>query len=393
MMPEPARAAANTRHLSLPEGDAPAAPSQTGPLDQVRPWVIEFRVVGTPSVVQTRVGDAMMIGRCDTINGNAPEVDLAPFDAFTKGVSRKHALITVKNQRLMLRDLNSTNGTRLNNMICAPGEEYRLRHGDELLLGQLKLQVSFAVVPSLTDTQRNAIPKQEVQAAIQALAEQKAAVDAALKQGESDKPQTGILASPEAKADHKPSPEAVEAAVKRLLQVAQVEPAAPTSEAKAAAVKESKDEKLTQEAPQTTSARVTNAAPKPATRANGAGKRVLVIEDDPDIAGVFRSALEISGYKVTVVNDVTKALGAVFQGMPDAIILDLMLPDLNGLDLVRYVRKQKTERHVPVLVISDAVAGYQRGQAISAGADEFLGKPVVVDELVKALAKVMAINA
>ncbi len=286
--PEPTRSPAKTRHLKMPTVDAPAPPSVTGPLDQVRPWVIELRVVGTASVVQTRVGEAMVIGRSDTASGFAPEVDLTTFDAFSKGVSRKHALITVKNQRLMLRDLNSTNGTRLNNAICAPGEEYRLRHGDELMLGQLRLQVSFAVVPSLTDTQRN----------------------------------------------HKPDPQ------KQAIK--------------------------------------------------GSGKRILIIEDDMDVGNVFRMALEFAGYKVTVVNDVTKALGVVFQGMPDAIVLDLMLPDLNGLDLVHYVRKQKTPHHVALLVVSGAIGGFQMNQALAAGADAFLGKPVAVEELVKAVGTAIA---
>ena len=272
----------------MPAAETPATPSVTGPLDQVRPWVIELRVVGTASVVQARVGEAMVIGRSDSASGFAPEVDLTTFDAFSKGVSRKHALITVKNQRLMLRDLNSTNGTRLNNAVCAPGEEYRLRHGDELMLGQLRLQVSFAVVPSLTDTQRN----------------------------------------------HKPAPQ------KQVIK--------------------------------------------------GSGKRILIIEDDMDVGNVFRMALEYAGYKVTVVNDVTKALGFVFQGMPDAIVLDLMLPDLNGLDLVHYVRKQKTEHHVPLLVVSGAIGGFQMNQALTAGADVFLGKPVAVEELVKAVGNAIA---
>ena len=286
--PDPTRSPAKTRHLKMPAVEAAVAPSVTGPLDQVRPWVIELRVVGTASVVQTRVGEAMVIGRSDTASGFAPEVDLTTFDAFSKGVSRKHALITVKNQRLMLRDLNSTNGTRLNNAICAPGEEYRLRHGDELMLGQLRLQVSFAVVPSLTDTQRNS----------------------------------------------KPDPQ------KQMIK--------------------------------------------------GSGKRVLIIEDDADVGNVFRMALEFAGYKVTVVNDVTKALGVVFQGMPDAIVLDLMLPDLNGLDLVHYVRKQKTPNRVPLLVVSGAIGGFQMNQALAAGADAFLGKPVSVEELVKAVGTAIA---
>lgn len=197
----------------------------------------------------------------------------------------------------MIRDLNSTNGTRLNNAPCVPGEEYRLRHGNELMLGTLRLQVSFAVVPALTDTQRVAARKDAVQSLMQSWSQ---------------------------------------------------------------------------------------------TATAGSGKHVLVIEDDAEVGNVFRSALELAGHKVVLVNDVTKALGVVFQGMPDVIILDGMLPDMNSLDLVRYVRKQKLQKHVPILVVSDAKAGYQMNQALNAGADAFLGKPIAVEELVMAVTK--AIN-
>jgi CheY-like chemotaxis protein len=285
MTPEASQLQVNTRHLQMPVEAAQPAPSQTGPLDLKRPWVVEFRVVGTASTIQARVGDTMVLGRSDSTGGYTPEVDLSKFDAFSKGVSRKHAVITIKDQKLMIRDLNSTNGTRLNNVLCKPGEEYRLRHGNELMLGTLRLQVSFAVVPAMTDTQRV---------------------------GTVDK-----------------------AAMLPFI--------------------------------------------------NGSGKRVLVIEDDLDVGNVFRMALECAGYSVMLVPDVTRALGVVFQGMPDAIILDMMVSDMNGLDLVHYVRKQKTAKHVPVLVVSSAVGGFHAGQAISAGADVFLGKPVAVEELVRAV--------
>lgn len=58
---------------------------------------------------------------------------------------------------------------------------------------------------------------------------------------------------------------------------------------------------------------------------------------------------------------------------------------MNGDLLVRYVRKQKTPRHVPMLVVSDAKGGYQKNQALSAGADLFYGKPIAVEELVRAV--------
>ena len=275
----------STRYLSLPSESAPSTPSATGPLDLQRPWVIEFRVVGTASTIKVRVADTMVIGRSDAASGFTPDVDLTAFDALGKGVSRKHAQITIKEQRLMVSDLHSTNGTRLNNALCAPGEEYRLRHGNELMLGTLRLQVSFAVVPAFTDTQHGKTLKEAVAPLIHSI-----------------------------------------------------------------------------------------------------GKRILVIESDPDVGKDFRASLEAVGYKVTLVADVIKGFGVIFKGMPDVIVIDIMETDTNGLDLIRFVRKQKTPQHVPILAVSGALAGYQMNQALSAGADSFLGKPVSVEALLQAVA-------
>jgi CheY-like chemotaxis protein len=105
------------------------------------------------------------------------------------------------------------------------------------------------------------------------------------------------------------------------------------------------------------------------------------------VGNVLKAALENVGYKVTLVNDVVKGFGVVFQGMPDGIVLDMMEPDTNALDLIRFVRKQKTSQHVPILAVSGALAGFQMNQALSAGADSFLGKPVSVEALLESVAK------
>jgi CheY-like chemotaxis protein len=113
------------------------------------------------------------------------------------------------------------------------------------------------------------------------------------------------------------------------------------------------------------------------------GQHVLVVEDDADVASVFAMILEHAGFRVTVVNTATAAIGFISNGMPDAMMLDIMLPDMDGLALARYVRKTQT-KHIPMVVISGATGGYQMNQALQAGADLFLGKPVGVDDLVKA---------
>src|SRR5690606_489019 len=123
----------------------------TRPLDTSQPWVLEFRVVGSATTVQARLKDVMVLGRADPDRNIFPEIDLTPFDALRKGVSRRHAAILVREGRVTIKDLDSTNGTRLNNFELIKENEYRLRHGDEISLGQLQLQVSFNVVPAPQD--------------------------------------------------------------------------------------------------------------------------------------------------------------------------------------------------------------------------------------------------
>ncbi|MCS7071276.1 MAG: FHA domain-containing protein, partial [Anaerolinea sp.] len=119
----------------------------TGPLDRSLPWVIELRVVGTASTVQARLQDEMILGRRDVNQGIYPEIDLSEFQSASLGVSRRHAQILVKDDRLYIRDLGSTNGTFVNGILCETQKDYRLRHGDEIMLGRLRLQVLFAIVP------------------------------------------------------------------------------------------------------------------------------------------------------------------------------------------------------------------------------------------------------
>jgi len=141
-----------TRHLDSTATARLLTDRATSPLDPGLPWVLEFRVVGSPVTIQLRLKDVMVLGRSDPERNMYPEIDLTPFDALTKGVSRRHAVILVRNGRVTVKDLDSTNGTRLNNFDLIKETEYRLRHGDELSLGQLHLQVLFNVVPGRQDT-------------------------------------------------------------------------------------------------------------------------------------------------------------------------------------------------------------------------------------------------
>ena len=81
----------------------------------------------------------VIIGRVDPISGIVPDIDLNPYDALNQGVSRMHAKIAMQGGQVVIEDLNAANFTTLRGMRLIPGQKYPLNHGDELVLGRLRL--------------------------------------------------------------------------------------------------------------------------------------------------------------------------------------------------------------------------------------------------------------
>ncbi|HXH22801.1 MAG TPA: response regulator transcription factor [Dehalococcoidia bacterium] len=106
--------------------------------------------------------------------------------------------------------------------------------------------------------------------------------------------------------------------------------------------------------------------------------RILVIEDEADIASFVRRGLSYKGYEVEVVPDGNSGLTAARERPPDLVLLDLMLPDIDGVEVCRRLRATSD---LPIIVltarddVSDKIAG------LDAGADDYVTKPFVFDEL------------
>ena len=105
-------------------------------------------ILGIEEDPRTLVFDAteiteLVIGREDPKTGEAPEVDLTPYDAIEKGVSRRHAAIVRKDGSLYLVDKNSANGTFLNGQKLVPEQSRVLRDGDDIRLGHLTVRITF----------------------------------------------------------------------------------------------------------------------------------------------------------------------------------------------------------------------------------------------------------
>jgi len=110
--------------------------------------------------------------------------------------------------------------------------------------------------------------------------------------------------------------------------------------------------------------------------------RVLVVDDEPQILRALRATLRGAGYEVETAETAEEALTALAVGPPDAVILDLVLPDGRGTDVCRELRSWS---HVPVIVLSVVGDEAEKVAALDAGADDYVTKPFGVDELLARL--------
>ncbi|HEV3123123.1 MAG TPA: response regulator transcription factor [Candidatus Dormibacteraeota bacterium] len=112
---------------------------------------------------------------------------------------------------------------------------------------------------------------------------------------------------------------------------------------------------------------------------------VLVVDDDPHIAGAVRRALIYEGYAVEVAADGRAALDRASERPPDLVVLDLMLPEIDGIEVCRRLR---AAGDVPVLMLTARDATADRVRGLDSGADDYLVKPFAYEEL---LARVRAL--
>ena len=258
-------------------------PRMTGPLDTITPWVIEFRVVGTPNIIKVRVTDEMLLGRPDANADIHPEIDVTPHGGHTMGVSRRHAKIRTGNNRITIEDLGSANGTYINEHILDKNKEYRIRDRDIIRVGHMRLQVHFVVKPSTTDETNFNIRQQ--------------------------------------------------------MQIPKI----------------------------------------------GDGERLLVVDDDRNVTDVIAVILRHAGFVAVIKHSATDAMTEIDNNPPSGIITELVLPDMSGIDVIRYA--QLKNEKVPIMVVSTATGGFQMGQALEHGIQLFMAKPIAIDELVRAIQK------
>ncbi len=107
--------------------------------------------------------------------------------------------------------------------------------------------------------------------------------------------------------------------------------------------------------------------------------RILVVDDDRAVRESLRRSLSFNGYSVELANDGVEALGIIASDRPDALVLDVMMPRLDGLEVCRHLRSTGDDLPILVLTARDSVS--ERVAGLDAGADDYLPKPFALEEL------------
>jgi two-component system, OmpR family, phosphate regulon response regulator PhoB len=112
------------------------------------------------------------------------------------------------------------------------------------------------------------------------------------------------------------------------------------------------------------------------------GKKILVIDDEPDVTDLIEYKLKGEGFAVRTSNNPARILGEIKDFMPDLIILDIMMPELDGLQVCRMIRSNSSLEKVPVIFLTAKGETEDRVTGLEAGADDYLSKPFNTRELI-----------
>jgi DNA-binding response OmpR family regulator len=118
-------------------------------------------------------------------------------------------------------------------------------------------------------------------------------------------------------------------------------------------------------------------------------KTVIVVEDEPDAAELFAEMMRVSGFRVLKTYSSTPAISLIAKEHPDVVILDIMMPDISGLEVLRFMRRETKLKSTPVIVVSARSLPSDIKEGLEAGATIYLTKPVGYLELKKSVDKVM----
>lgn len=126
----------------IPQSQPPSATPSSPPVTaNIINTVVSLHLIESGMILHLSGQTEFTMGRVADGQPILPDVDLSPHEAYAQGVSRLHAALKLNNQRVLITDLGSSNGTRVNSQKILPNVDYPLNHGDVISLGKFKIQV------------------------------------------------------------------------------------------------------------------------------------------------------------------------------------------------------------------------------------------------------------
>ncbi|OQX25574.1 MAG: response regulator [Desulfobacteraceae bacterium IS3] len=123
-------------------------------------------------------------------------------------------------------------------------------------------------------------------------------------------------------------------------------------------------------------------------------KRILVVDDEPDFASIVQKNLEKEGYKVEVAYDGVEGLAKVKANPPDAIVLDVMMPEKDGYQVCKELKDDAKYSNIPILLltaVADRVSStrYSHYDGMSTEADDYLPKPASAEQITESIRRLL----
>lgn len=119
-------------------------------------------------------------------------------------------------------------------------------------------------------------------------------------------------------------------------------------------------------------------------------KRILVVDDEPDVTELVKYKLEQEGYTCDIINDPLDFISKARTIKPDLILLDIMMPELNGLQLCKIIRSDPQMQSTPIIFLTARGEAEDRVKGLETGADDYVAKPFNTKELILRVGKVIS---
>jgi two-component system cell cycle response regulator DivK len=115
------------------------------------------------------------------------------------------------------------------------------------------------------------------------------------------------------------------------------------------------------------------------------GKTILIVEDEPRNLKLLRDLLQRFGYEILEASDGEQGVKSAGEKMPDLILMDIMMPKMDGLEATRIIKADPKTKHIPIIALTSYAMKGDREKTIEAGCDGYIAKPIDIKEVLKTI--------